>query len=669
MFHALKNAAAIQFAAMLKKGELFTVNVDRDKVYETYLNGFDAAEKQEHNCNCCRSFLRQYGGIVSVDANSKRTSLWHLTLPAEVEALYAEPVRLLREYVDSLPISDIFISRGSNVIGTPSSYDTKRNTTWEHFTLTIPAGKYSSIGDADTVDALLGKTRTNEQMLERALRELKIDALDTVIELVGQDSIYRGKEHLPNLKKLREVKKSYDNLIVGNVENFLWYQSRLLSESVIRIKNTSMGELIYGLSEGKSLDDAVKAYEKMVAPANYKRPTALATPAMIQKAKDKLIELGYYDSLTRKQLSEADMTINRALFVYRPELDIGDAFAAISSETVTHPRVFDKVEEVNIDTFINAVLPTAKKIRVLLENRHEPNLVSLVGPGLEGTPSLFKWDNGCSWSYAGGTADSIKARVKAAGGDVSGVLRISLSWSNYDDLDLHLYSPTGEHVFYGNKRAHCGATLDVDMNAGSGQSRTPVENIVFKTLPKIEGKYTVSVNNFCFREKSDTGYEVEIEYDGNTYNFTHANNGPTGRSSPIVEFTFNKQDGVKFSGNSGKASAYPTKSIWGLGTGKFHDVTAVAHSPNFWGTNAVGLKHFLFMLDKCVATEDPRPFYNEFLKPELDAERKVFEMLGNKVKVARVDKELSGLGFSETKRDSILVEVTSTFKRVIKVTF
>jgi hypothetical protein len=65
-------------------------------------------------------------------------------------------------------------------------------------------------------------------------------------------------------------------------------------------------------------------------------------------------------------------------------------------------------------------------------------------------------------------------------------LRVSLSWFNYDDLDLHVYEPAGrgvssfsDHINFGNKRGWTGGVLDVDMNAGHGHTRDAVENVVW----------------------------------------------------------------------------------------------------------------------------------------------------------------------------------------------
>jgi len=179
-------------------------------------------------------------------------------------------------------------------------------------------------------------------------------------------------------------------------------------------------------------------------------------------------------------------------------------------------------------------------------------------------------------------------------------------------------------------------------NAGYGHSRTPVENICWKDLPKYEGVYKVIVNQFASRESSDLGFEVEIEFDGMIYNFNSRENGPTGRNHNIVEFTYTKKDGVVFPNANGKVSSYPSKEKWGVVTGQYQKVRAITTSPNYWNAET-GNKHYFFFLENCKSDEKCRPFYKEFLKDELTVDRKVFEILGSKVEVEPVEKELSGI--------------------------
>jgi hypothetical protein len=92
-------------------------------------------------------------------------------------------------------------------------------------------------------------------------------------------------------------------------------------------------------------------------------------------------------------------------------------------------------------------------------------------------------------------------------------------------------------------------------------------------------------------------------------------------------------------------------------------------SPNYWDEKAVGNKHYFFLLDGCVNDGAARGFYNEFLTPELDKHRKVFELVGSKLQMAPADQQLSGLGFSSTQRSSLVCRVKGSFTRTIKIIF
>jgi hypothetical protein len=359
-----------------------------------------------------------------------------------------------------------------------------------------------------------------------------------------------------------------------------------------------------------------------------------------------------------------DISVSNLLFANRETRNRlkEDVFDLIPTKT----QKIDRTEEIGIEDFLTNVLPKATTLEVMVENDHLRRLVSLVAPCDPTAVPLFKWGNGFSWSYVGDLADSMKERVKKAGGKVDGDLRCSLSWSNYDDLDLSMVEPNANIIYFGRKESTYSGKLDVDMNAGGPQSREPVENICYSDRRKMkDGTYVLQVHNFRKRETSNVGFSVEVEADGVTHTLAHEAAMPDQKRVDVAKIHL--KNGV-FTVVPLLPSTQRSKDMWGITTQKFIPVSAVMLSPNYW-CNGVGNKHYFFMLQGCVNDGTARGFYNEFLRSDLEPHRKVLEFVGAKVKTEASGDQLSGIGFSSTQRDHILCKIGGSFSRVVKVLF
>ena len=680
-FLPFKNAVAAQYEKM-SKHTLFRAKLDdKEELWSTYLGSFPEGtdpihrERSQHDCSCCRHFIRDVGDAVAIIDN-KIVTIWDVEVPEEpqYEVVAKALSRLVRRNCE---IENIFL-HGELVAGADRTFEeivengnTSRHA-WRHFFVNIGRKGHESRSE---IPSVLGKTRTNFEVSLRTLRETNLDDVDTVLDLMSQDSLYRGKEYQSTLETFRKIKVDFDALHgePKDEEIFVWQVVTTNgTRHSARLHGTVLGTLLSDLREGKDLEDAVGAWEFKTAPANYKRPTALVSKKMIQNAKEKLAELGLISALDRRFARMSDLNINNLLFVNRENRKIinNDVFDDLSKTTPTRAKEMSSVEEVGIEKFIRDILPRINSIEVLLENRHAGNLVSLVGPSDPTAGQLFSWPNPFSWSYAGEFADSIKERVKKAGGNVTGDFCCRLSWSNYDDLDFHMVERNCNHEIYFGNRARTspnGGKLDVDMNV-TPTTRDPVENIFYEKLADMrDGEYDLVVHQYTARETTNVGFEVEVDILGDVFSFAYDKRLSQGQRIHVATFT--KKKGEIIINDALQQGKGRTRMLWNMPTQTFHRVNALMLSPNFWNGVEKGNKHYFFMLEGAKAEGRIRGFFNEFLSSELNEHRKVFEMVGAKVNIEDSDSQLSGLGFSSTQRNTLVCRVKGGFTRNLKIAF
>lgn len=637
---------------------LYVVDISSDELWDAYIESFPEEEgiRQSFNCNACRSFIKHYGKIVKLDDNLNIVSAWNFETGAE----YQPAVQALKKAVESKIIYNIFVSP-SRKLGLNQNVQvveaTQERIIRNHLYGELPRA-FETTSEYN-IPTVLSKYASQRGSLYRALNEISPAAITSVLELISEKNLYRGEEFKELLKSFQSLQNEYLALPTSKMHNYCWKLiAKIGPETAISaIRGTAIGTLLTALSEGDSLDKAVGSFEKMVAGPNYKRPQAIVTKTMVNNAQEELSKLGLLTSLNRRHATTGDIPVEEVYYVNRNTVASTDIFDLMKENVTVNPSKVGRSIEIAFTDFHKNIIPTATSIEVLFENRHEGSTFNMTTAQDPKSPSLFKWGNPFSWSYVNSVTDSIKERVKAQGGNISAPVRVSLSWHNYDDLDLAVIEPNGNKIYFGGSvSGYSGGKLDVDMNAGGKKSREAVENIFWQNPERmLPGKYKVRVNNFAKRENIDVGYELQVELFGETYQYAKETSPSDGANHFPIEFEKTLSGEIKML--TSLSATTSSKPVWGLETNKWQKVSMILPSPNHWAGKDLGNKHVFLVLEGMNNPDDTRGIYNEYIDESINVHKRVFETLGSKTMIPTGPDQMAGLGFSTTRQASAILRV------------
>lgn len=708
-----------QLDKMSKNGRLFRSKLSGNDVWDLYLNSFldgddipfRDPESTEHNCNHCKNFIRRYGNIVTINSNGNLSSIFDVNIEGE----YKNPFSVINENLINAGIENVFFETYDELNSLPyesckknfKSFklgvesNMKRYTkaeaelygvvnagevkTFEHFTLQLPKEFVDVSGKS--IEAIQALYRDKYSVFKRAMTEVPLDTLELVRDLINQGSLLDGTAQLEVLEQFILHKKDYNKS--DKSDEWFWDNTYTMSERLAKFKNTLIGVLCTELAEGMELNKACQNWNKRVDPVNYMKASAPITKKQIEEAKKFVEENGYEASFKRRMATIDDIKVSEIL-----HSNVGDGklkevsiFDNVKSTTTRHKRSeFEGLEEVDIEKFMKNILPGCTSVEMLVNNSHNNNFVSLTTADDPDSKPIFKWDNNYSWTFNGNIAgkSQLADMVSAKGGRIDGVFRFTHSWNelepNQSLMDLHVFMPgcslpnprsggpnvNGRRVGW-NKRqdSSSGGIQDVDYTDAAPHGYIPVENITFPDISKMpEGKYTCMIHNWGFRKTGGKG-KAEIAFNGEVYNYEY----PTTKHHQWITIAEVTLKNGKFTIKHLLPESNNSKEIYGVNTNEFHKVNLVCKSPNHWGDNKVGNLHYFFMLEGTKSPINVRGFHNENLLPDLLKHRKVMEVLGNTNMVESKKIQLSGLGFNSTVRDEVIVKLSGTHKRMIKIKF
>jgi hypothetical protein len=198
-FIAIKSAMNRHLEKMIADtSHLFVVDVSKEEMWQTYLGAFSEGTnpimrtRTEHDCSCCRHFMRDFGNVVSIK-NGIVTTIWDF--PTDRIGNYGPVVEAMTSLIRSKPVRDIFVTDVAKIgtDKTPEMFENGEVYAWEHFYYELPDCLVMPT-KRSTKDTIRGNAHSLKDVFKRSLEELTPDSIATVLELIASNSLYKGEE-------------------------------------------------------------------------------------------------------------------------------------------------------------------------------------------------------------------------------------------------------------------------------------------------------------------------------------------------------------------------------------------------------------------------------------------------------------------------------------------
>lgn len=408
----------------LPNGSLFKTNAP---LWDIYLNSFSSEEaKQHYNCNTCKSFIRRYGNLVTINDDGTTTSaLWD---PAKAPEEIRNAVGEMKHHAEVAKVVGVFVSSlktlGVRENGLPDAC-------YHHYHVANPnpTPKWRE-SDGEAMARKLEDFRT----LSSALAGYRVDVLEKAFALASSNALYRSEKVLGHAEWLLHLKKATSSR-PAVASNLIWKAVSTAPAGFCTPRSSVLGSLLDDLGNGLSVADATNRFAEKLHPLRYRRPTAAPTDGAIDAAEKLVEKLGVARSLERRYATIEDIE----KLWWPSEGNIGDS------------SVFGHLKNSNPDTssvnrgnitwvkFAADVLPRAKSIEVYIPHGLSDYTVFTSATHFD-APLIFQWDNPVSWYHW-------------HGGCLPGFMGLKPGWAKCKAVCLY------PHMWGGNKRANFDSNM------------------------------------------------------------------------------------------------------------------------------------------------------------------------------------------------------------------
>ncbi|HEY9791466.1 MAG TPA: hypothetical protein V6D22_13765 [Candidatus Obscuribacterales bacterium] len=391
---------------------LFEVETEED-LWEVYLNTLPD-ERQEHNCHCCKRFIRTFGSLASIkEDGTLESAIW----TGDTHFFYAATFEAMAEAV-----------RRGKVVGVAlfkdEAWGTALSGGWTHFAITPPdkvAHKHLTL----TPGQMRAVKREDRRTLLHGLADFGRDIVAQAATLLEAEALYRSEKVLGPVRFLLQM----HDLPAKNRENLIWRAVAHAPVGFCQPRSTMIGTLLEDIAAGLSFEEVKRRFNSKMNPLQYQRPQAAPRAGNIEQAEKLVAQLGIEPALHRRfaRLDEIQ-TIWKPPVTEKPAR--GTVFGHLPTyNNVTPAPLAMSAKAITWEKFARTVLPNATKIEIFMESRM--SFCALVTATNADAPQILQWNNPFSWYvYQGLSAPEHWSLQRGAWIDVTGVALQPSMWDN-----------------------------------------------------------------------------------------------------------------------------------------------------------------------------------------------------------------------------------------------
>lgn len=406
--------------------------INPDELWEAYLSGFSDPEiRQQHNCHCCKSFIKKYGGLVTTKGKELFSPLW----PEYTDTnLYSESLENIHKLFNANRCSIKYpFYTDREILGTRDDDEG-----WTHFWVQTRAFQYHRGPTKHAAEKF-----QEHKMLVEYLHSMELNTISIAKDIFQSDSTLARSKHAGMANWLLDIRRYVSTLGYSNERrNYLWHVAMNAPIGYCHIKNTVVGTFIEDI-EKHGIEEAKRKLNAMMNPLQYQRPQAAPTEGNIRAAEALFQKMNLGPSLERRYANLQDIQE----FLWKPAVREEKAQGLFSHLSKEHKKMElpkdSYINNISWVVFARDVLPQAKSIRIKLNGTL--NFAGLVTAVHADAEPILQWDrkehrNPVSWYvYHGGSRPSTWALVDGEWADIVGVTLMPSNWNGCkSDFSKHV---------------------------------------------------------------------------------------------------------------------------------------------------------------------------------------------------------------------------------------